>query len=597
MFEQTFNPTNPDQWLREFRQDFHQWLDSVQKPPREAILTELVLSKLPAWLEAQMRNLDCQTYEELTETIVRHLGNSKLRRDKSDRKKKEQYRYAKDTPSRFGKKEPPKRTDGPPARRQEGLPQYRDMKLVECYKCGKKGHYQRDCKVKAENAKCSLMASPRRTKLPEWTQTVKINGKEMKALLDTGCTKTLVHPRCIYESDYLGWNIPYNTASEKRTHFPGTSVTLEVEGKITTMAVGVSEHISEDMLMGRDIPHFRKYLRKVLDVEPEVEEESTPPTPTLSESGMAVTRAQHLKQNELTEKERLQQERNQPVISAPYPVEDGSEAEADEEKEEDAKDELESLPPAEWDNEESEGAAEKLEGVLTKDELSRAQRYDTTLKIIREKARVREGPYYWADSLLMRKPYHPQGKALVNVPAIARTQGLRMAHNTPIAGHFGKERTLQAIRERMDWPGIAKDVTELCASCPTCQKAKPAIITKAPLHLLPIQKEPFARMAMDVLGPLPPTKAGNKYILVVMDYHTKWPEAFALRNVTSETVVNFLIEITARTGIPEELLTDNGSNFISKTMQRYCEIQVLSRSGPPHTICKPMVWWSDLMLL
>ena len=48
VFERTFNPTNPDQWLREFRQDFHQWLDSVQKPPREAILTELVLAKLPA---------------------------------------------------------------------------------------------------------------------------------------------------------------------------------------------------------------------------------------------------------------------------------------------------------------------------------------------------------------------------------------------------------------------------------------------------------------------------------------------------------------------------------------------------------------------
>ena len=259
---------------------------------------------------------------------------------------------------------------------------------------------------------------------------------------------------------------------KKRTHFPAASVTLEVEGKISTMAVGVSEHISEDMLMGRDIPHFRKYLRKVLDVEPEVEEESNPPTPTLTESGMAVTRAQHLKQNELAEKECLQQERDQPVISAPYPVEDGSEAEADEEKEEDAQDELESLPPAERDNEESEGAAEKLEGVLTKDELSRAQRYDTTLKIIREKARVREEPYYWADNLLMRKPYHPQGKALVILPAIARTQVLRMAHNTPIAGHFGRERTLQAIRERMDWPGIAKDVKELCASCPTCQKTK-----------------------------------------------------------------------------------------------------------------------------
>ena len=180
---------------------------------------------------------------------------------------------------------------------------------------------------------------------------MKINRKEMKAILDTGCTKTLVHPRCIYESDYLGSNIPYNTASEKRTQFLAASVTLEVLRKTITMVGGVPEHISEDMLMGRDKPYFRQYLRKVLDMELEVEEESPPPTPTLTESGMVVTRDQQLKQNEFTEKERLQQEMDQPVISAPYPVEDGSEAEADEEKEVDAQDELESLPPAEQDNE------------------------------------------------------------------------------------------------------------------------------------------------------------------------------------------------------------------------------------------------------
>ena len=123
----------------------------------------------------------------------------------------------------------------------------------------------------------------------------------------------------------------------------------------------------------------------------------------------------------------------------------------------------------------------------------------------------------------------------------------------------------------------------MCASCPTCQKPKPAIITKAPLHPLPVQKELFARMAMDVFGPLSPTKAGNKYIPVVMG-HTKWPEAFALRNVTSERVVNCLIEMTARTGIPEELLIDNGSNFISKTMQKYCEITGIKqiRTSPYH---------------
>ena len=76
---------------------------------------------------------------------------------------------------------------------------------------------------------------------------------------------------------------------------------------------------------------------------------------------------------------------------------------------------------------------------------------------------------------------------------------------------------------------------------------------------------------MDVVGPLPHTKSGNKFLLVVMDYSTKWPEAFAFRNITTETVVHCLVKMTARKGVTEELLSDNGSNFMSKLMKQYCE--------------------------
>ena len=69
----------------------------------------------------------------------------------------------------------------------------------------------------------------------------------------------------------------------------------------------------------------------------------------------------------------------------------------------------------------------------------------------------------------------------------------------------------------MDWPGIAKDVKDLCASSPICQKADPTIIAKGPtLNPLPVIKELFTRIALDVLGPLNRTKAGNKFILVLM---------------------------------------------------------------------------------
>lgn len=82
----------------------------------------------------------------------------------------------------------------------------------------------------------------------------------------------------------------------------------------------------------------------------------------------------------------------------------------------------------------------------------------------------------------MRSPYHINGKNLVMVPRLARVKVMQLAHNSMIAGHFGRERTLEAIRRRMDWPGIATDIKNLCQSCPICQKASPAVVAKAPLQ-------------------------------------------------------------------------------------------------------------------
>ena len=122
----------------------------------------------------------------------------------------------------------------------------------------------------------------------------------------------------------------------------------------------------------------------------------------------------------------------------------------------------------------------------------------------------------------------------------------------------------------MNWPGVVRDVNRMCASCPICQKARPASTTKAPLYPLPVIKEPLARIAMDIVGPLKQTEKGNKYILVLMDYTTKWPEAFPLHNILTKTVVECLVEVMARLGMPQELLTDNETNFISKVMKQFC---------------------------
>ena len=103
-------------------------------------------------------------------------------------------------------------------------------------------------------------------------------------------------------------------------------VVLEVEGKTTTIPVGVSENMNEDMLMGRNLPHFRRYLKKVLDIEPEVEEVDTSPSFSPTESGMVVTHSQQLQQEALEEAECLQQKRDGPIISTHHSDDGGSKA-------------------------------------------------------------------------------------------------------------------------------------------------------------------------------------------------------------------------------------------------------------------------------
>ena len=74
----------------------------------------------------------------------------------------------------------------------------------------------------------------------------------------------------------------------------------------------------------------------------------------------------------------------------------------------------------------------------------------------------------------------------------------------------------------------------------------------------------FERMAMDIVGPLPRSRSGNRYILVVCDYATQYPEAVPMRSIDAELVAEELVKLFVHVGIPREILTDQGSNFTSR---------------------------------
>ena len=88
---------------------------------------------------------------------------------------------------------------------------------------------------------------------------------------------------------------------------------------------------------------------------------------------------------------------------------------------------------------------------------------------------------------------------------------------------------------------------------------------------------------MDLVGPLPRTAAGNKFILVICDYATRYPEAIALPDTTAETVAEHLITLFTRVGIPAEILTDQGANFMSALLKAlYKRLNIKSIRTSPY---------------
>ena len=178
------------------------------------------------------------------------------------------------------------------------------------------------------------------------------------------------------------------------------------------------------------------------------------------------------------------------------------------------------------------------------------------------------------------------------VPKKLRDEVLAQVHGTETSGHFGVNKTLQRLKQRFYWPSCRFDVKQWCASCDKCSSKKgPRRKPKGPLKLYNVGA-PMERIAVDVMGPLPLTRHDNKYLIVAMDYFTKWPEAYAVPNQEAKTVATVLVrEFVCRFGTPLELHSDQGRNFESELIKEMCDILGINktRTTPYHPQSDGMV--------
>ena len=128
------------------------------------------------------------------------------------------------------------------------------------------------------------------------------------------------------------------------------------------------------------------------------------------------------------------------------------------------------------------------------------------------------------------------------------------------------------------WPGLDQQIEERAKSCSACQVNKNAA-PKAPLHPWAWPTVPWQRIHIDFAGPVE-----GKMLLIIVDAHSKWPEVFIMSTTTSTKTITKLRETFARFGLPEQLVSDNGPQFVPEEFETFLKMNGVKhlRSAPYH---------------
>ncbi|RVW73578.1 putative mitochondrial protein [Vitis vinifera] len=186
--------------------------------------------------------------------------------------------------------------------------------------------------------------------------------------------------------------------------------------------------------------------------------------------------------------------------------------------------------------------------------------------------------YYWEEPFLFK--YCADQIIRKCVPEQEQSGILSHCHDNACGGHFASQKTaMKVIQSGFWWPSLFKDAHSMCKGCDRCQRlGKLTRRNMMPLNPILIV-DVFDVWGIDFMGPFP-MSFGHSYILVGVDYVSKWVEAIPCRSNDHKVVLKFLKDnIFARFGVPKAIISDGGTHFCNKPFET-----LLAKYGVKHKV-------------
>lgn len=467
-----------------------------------------------------------------------------------------------------------------------------DMAL--CYNCRQWGHVQRHCPQRKDTRECLVITSDRPDSPTNFDQYQGfINGKTTSNIaINSLCSLSQVHPKWIKEdTTRQGWsNIK---GANKVVPRELVQVRIRVQGRTFMQLMAINPTLSFDAILGLDVPYVRALVRsekewpKNSPQEDEVDDRVIHEPKRLPrqciphhsyDEGPTEATIQAIEDEE-DEGDGADEKGEEPNEERDATIDKSTEkssTRAEEELPQQLDDSLFIQTPKETRPKQPRtrqrlplslqyGRPIALEG--GREQLLQEQRKDSSLKECHDKATNERGNFSYTEEGILMRQWTATNKPMVQelvMPKPYREEILRKAHGSSLAAHMGRKKTQQRILKNYFWLGLSTDVKEVIQQCHVCQMTGHRNIPKHPMMPLPIMEVPFKRIAADIVGPLPATAEGHRYILTTMDYGTKYPEAVPMKEITAQAVADELVQMFCRVGVPEEIITDRGSNFCAE---------------------------------